>query len=254
MSILALRRSPGPVYPDLPPTLQPSAVLAAAPPSETLRSAALASLVYLLIGAAAVAASTLVKPVVIPSPPLPPAGPTIIFEPWVRPAVLVQLPSTQSSAKGSEGPLVQQPAVTAVRPDPTEPASGLPTENHRLDPPPIGVRSSGPAQPTAPSTGPGTGMAAPTVRDFTMTGLAVLHRVEPLYPDIARRARVQGAVVLLMTVDDQGLPTEVKVLEGPLVLQEVAMRAARQWRFEPARMEGRPVPASFRLTLNFSLR
>lgn len=252
MSILSLRRSPGPVYPDLPPTLQPSAVLAAAPPSETLRAAALAGLVYLLIGAAAVAASTLVKPVVMPSPPLPPAGPTFIFEPWVRPAVLVQLPSTQPSARGLEGPQVQQPAVTAVRQDPTEPASGLPTENHRLDPPPIGARSSGPAQPIAPSTGAGT--AAPTVRDFTMTGLAVLHRVEPLYPDIARRARVQGAVVLLMTVDDRGLPTEVKVLEGPLVLQEVAMRAARQWRFEPARVDGRPVPAAFRLTLNFSLR
>ncbi|MDE3034166.1 MAG: TonB family protein, partial [Acidobacteriota bacterium] len=35
---------------------------------------------------------------------------------------------------------------------------------------------------------------------------------------------------------------------------EEALRAARQWRFEPARINGQAVPASFRLTLNFRLR
>jgi protein TonB len=92
------------------------------------------------------------------------------------------------------------------------------------------------------------------IHDFSMEGLAVLHRVDPIYPELARRARLQGPVVLLMTVDERGLPIQVQVLEGAPAFHEAALQAARQWRFEPARLEGRPVAASFRLTLKFSLR
>jgi protein TonB len=87
-----------------------------------------------------------------------------------------------------------------------------------------------------------------------MTGLEVVRKVEPSYPTLARLSRIQGTVVLLMTVDEAGLPTQVQVLEGHAALQDAAVRAARQWRFVPARLEGRPVVASFRLTLKFALR
>jgi protein TonB len=92
------------------------------------------------------------------------------------------------------------------------------------------------------------------VHDFSVTGLIPVHRVDPPYPDFARRARVQGAVVLLMTVDERGLPMQVSLLDGHPALREAALQAARQWRFEPARMDGRPVTATFKLTLKFSLR
>jgi protein TonB len=82
----------------------------------------------------------------------------------------------------------------------------------------------------------------------------VLRQVEPTYPDFARRARIQGTVVLLMTVDELGQPLRVQVLEGHPVFHETAVQAARQWRFEPARVDGRPVSASFRLTLKFTMR
>ena len=92
------------------------------------------------------------------------------------------------------------------------------------------------------------------VHDFTAVGLAVLRQVDPIYPDFARRARIHGPVVLLMTVDEQGVPIQVQVLEGHVVFHEAARQAARQWRFEPARMNGQPVAAVFRLTHKFSLR
>jgi protein TonB len=82
----------------------------------------------------------------------------------------------------------------------------------------------------------------------------VLRQVDPVYPDFARRARIQGTVVLLMTVDESGQPLRVQVMEGHSVFHEAAVQAARQWRFEPARVDGHPVSASFRLTLKFSLR
>jgi protein TonB len=99
------------------------------------------------------------------------------------------------------------------------------------------------------ASGTGTG-----VHDFTSVGLAVLRQVDPIYPDFARRARIQGPVVLMMTVDDQGVPIQVQVLEGHVAFHEAARQAARQWRFEPARVNGQPVSAAFRLTLKFSLR
>jgi protein TonB len=92
------------------------------------------------------------------------------------------------------------------------------------------------------------------VHDVTSAGLGVLRQVDPAYPDFARRARIQGTVVLLMTVDELGQPLRVQVLEGHPVFHEAAVQAARQWRFEPARVEGRSVSATFRLTLKFSLR
>jgi protein TonB len=85
-------------------------------------------------------------------------------------------------------------------------------------------------------------------------GLAILHQVDPVYPELARRARIQGPVVLLMTVDEHGQPIQVQVLDGHPAFHEAAKQAARQWRFEPAQMNGRPVMAAFRLTLKFTLR
>jgi protein TonB len=87
-----------------------------------------------------------------------------------------------------------------------------------------------------------------------MNTLRILRQVDPLYPPFARMAHIQGAVVLLMTIDEQGIPADIQVIEGHMALLEEALRAARQWRFEPARADGRPVPATFKLTLNFRLK
>ena len=74
MSNLALRRGRGPAFPDLPPTLQPHAVLASAPPSDTLRAASLSGLAYLLLvgGAMAIASfapKAVLPPILQPTPP-----------------------------------------------------------------------------------------------------------------------------------------------------------------------------------------
>jgi len=117
--------------------------------------------------------------------------------------------------------------------------------------PGVGPTLPGPTVPAPGPSGPGT---SPQIHDFTASAPAILHRVDPFYPDLARRARVQGTVVLMMVVDERGVPMQVRVLDGPVALQDAALQAARQWRFEPAQMDGHPVAASFRLTLNFRLR
>lgn len=249
---VAFPRGQGPAYADLPPTLQPHVIAASAPPADRLQTVLLSGLIYCSLVAAVVALSSLAPPPVLIPPLPPPVGPTIVYDPPSYRVVLPQLTVPGGMSHGNESAPTTQPTPPSQTP-PTEAPAGLPTEDRRLDPP----AGSGPgtAVPgaTAPSGVPAVG-AGPVVHDFTSVGLAVLHRVDPFYPDFARHARIQGPVVLMMTVDEQGRPIQVQVLEGHPVFHEAAKQAARQWRFEPARMNGQPVSAAFRLTLKFSLR
>jgi TonB family protein len=95
---------------------------------------------------------------------------------------------------------------------------------------------------------------APRVYEVAFNNVKILHQVQPTYPTLCRVARIQGMVVLLMTIDPHGLPSEVRVVSGRHPsLDAEAVRAAKLWKFEPAHMNGQPVFAQFHLTLNFQL-
>ena len=81
-----------------------------------------------------------------------------------------------------------------------------------------------------------------------------VHRVDPSYTDAARKAGTTGQVVLECIVDEEGKIADVKVVRGlPEGLDQAAIDAIRQWRFEPARLDGEPVKVRFTLTINFKL-
>jgi protein TonB len=76
----------------------------------------------------------------------------------------------------------------------------------------------------------------------------------PLYTEEARRAGIQGIVILEAVVDADGTVRNVKVLKGlPMGLDKSAVDTVLTWRYEPARIEGRPVPVYFTFTISFSL-
>ncbi len=62
---------------------------------------------------------------------------------------------------------------------------------------------------------------------------AVKSRVSPVYPEIAKRMRIEGEVRLEVTVDAEGKVTDVKTVSGNRVLGTAAEDAVRKWRFEP---------------------
>jgi Ca-activated chloride channel family protein len=83
----------------------------------------------------------------------------------------------------------------------------------------------------------------------------VAHSVAPGYPEAARRARIEGAVVTELEIDEAGAVTDIKVLRGlPLGLTEKAVEAIRQWRFEPATLDGKPVATRYVQTVHFNLQ
>lgn len=63
---------------------------------------------------------------------------------------------------------------------------------------------------------------------------AVKTRVAPVYPEIARRLKIAGAVKVEATVDPEGNVKEAKAISGNRMLSPAAEEAVRKWRFAPA--------------------
>ena len=78
--------------------------------------------------------------------------------------------------------------------------------------------------------------------------------VSPVYPEVARAARVEGVVILEATIGLTGTVTDVNVLRSVRLLDEAAVAAVRQWQYTPTLLNGVPVPVIMTVTVNFSLR
>lgn len=81
-----------------------------------------------------------------------------------------------------------------------------------------------------------------------------LLRVEPTYPELAKKIGAQGLVVIECVIATDGSVRDPKVVRGahPL-LDKAALEAVRQWKFAPGRMGERPVDVLFNLTVRFEL-
>ena len=76
----------------------------------------------------------------------------------------------------------------------------------------------------------------------------------PEYTNTARRARVQGLVVLEVRVDETGRVADVEPVKMlPHGLTQQAMRAVKRFRYEPAKHRGEPVPATVEVSIRFRL-
>jgi TonB family protein len=84
--------------------------------------------------------------------------------------------------------------------------------------------------------------------------LKLIKKVEPVYPDEARKAGIEGLVVLEGTIDTEGNVSKVKVLKGENEsLNKAAAEAVKQWKYKPAILKGKPMPVNFTVTVKFSL-
>jgi TonB family protein len=79
--------------------------------------------------------------------------------------------------------------------------------------------------------------------------------VNPLYPEAARAKHINGIVILETLIDANGNVTGAHILKPlPEGLDDAAATAVKQWRFQPATLEGQPVASIFNLTVQFKLR
>ena len=82
----------------------------------------------------------------------------------------------------------------------------------------------------------------------------LVRRIDPLYPEIARQARVEGIVIIEAITDIYGRVERVKVLKSIPLLDQAASDAVRQWLYEPMVINGRPRGVIFTVTVTFKLK
>lgn len=81
----------------------------------------------------------------------------------------------------------------------------------------------------------------------------LIHRVEPQYPPEARAQNVQGSVVLIVEIHGDGSVGDIAVASGDPVLTNAAVRAVKQWRYQPYYVDGNAVESETRITVKFTL-
>jgi len=87
----------------------------------------------------------------------------------------------------------------------------------------------------------------------TMRGL-LLHKVQPVYPESARRNYIQGTVLLHAVITKEGRISELTPISGPKELIPAAIGAVQQWRYRPYVVNDEPVEVQTEITVNFQLR
>jgi TonB family protein len=75
--------------------------------------------------------------------------------------------------------------------------------------------------------------------------------VSPVYPAIARSARVAGTVVIEATIGPDGKVIDTKVVKSVPMLDQAALDAVQQWEYTPSLLNGKPVPVTVTVTINF---
>jgi protein TonB len=129
-----------------------------------------------------------------------------------------------------------------------------------------GGSGPGPAFPGGGSTIPGAGDGRPMPpappppapsRPLQISGgvmeASLIHRVQPIYPAIARFAHISGTVELRAIIGKDGTVRELEVVSGNAILAQAALAAVREWRYQPTLLSGNPVEVETRITVTFVL-
>jgi periplasmic protein TonB len=109
-----------------------------------------------------------------------------------------------------------------------------------------GGLAAGGSKPVAPAT------PLPVGGDVRQAKL--ISSTPPMYPMLAKSQHVEGNVRIDALVDESGKVSSMKVVSGPTLLQQAAMDSIRQWKYQPATLDGKAVPMHLTVTLQFRLQ
>ena len=108
--------------------------------------------------------------------------------------------------------------------------------------------------PQATCTGPDCGGSTPGPRQVHWSAVKVTRQVEPRMPSAARTmAPQQVTCVVRMSIDTRGRVTAVDPVNCPVAFRQSTTEAGLKWRFEPMRVDGQALDASFLLTVRYDI-
>jgi protein TonB len=80
----------------------------------------------------------------------------------------------------------------------------------------------------------------------------LIRQIQPVYPFLAREARVNGNVLIDCVIDEHGNVTQMKVVSGNPLLVSAALDAVAQWKYQPTLLNGQPVPVDMVVNVTFN--
>jgi protein TonB len=123
----------------------------------------------------------------------------------------------------------------------------------------LGIPSTGPGLPSSliEGTHPVMPVAIATpvrvIRTSSILEGNLIRRVQPVYPPIARTARIQGPVILVAIISKAGTIENLRALSGHPMLVPAAVDAVSQWRYRPYILNNEPIEVETQITVNFLL-
>ena len=81
----------------------------------------------------------------------------------------------------------------------------------------------------------------------------IVKKIAPVYPAEARRARIQGTVVLKVEISKSGDVEQIQLVSGHPMLAPAAIDSVKQWKYKPYLLNGEPIDVETRVTVNFTL-
>ncbi len=197
-----------------------------------------------------------------PVEPIPAAGPAVAELPTRALPVVAAHPSPPPTPEaGGAAP----PASTATQPQPRpiEPASSQASTAPSAPPTPQAAAPSPAPQQVKPAAeadqaavqAQAAGRQPESVPRVggQVQEARLIRRREPIYPPLARQARIQGVVRLEAVIGPDGRVEKVQAISGPPLLRQAAIDAVKDWVYEPSRLNGRPVRVTTQIEINFTL-
>ena len=206
----------------------------------------------------------------ITEPPIP----FIFTPPMVIDLGLDRKPPTQKQAapaplRGDDGRHTPKP-TPPTPPAPTQPPQETPSTlpppaqpQGDAGPPGVPGETDGSDQGIPGATGKGGGGDDPDaeggggVRELTaeIVRPVLVLKIDPIYPEVARIARLQGKVNVQAVIGLDGSVESAEILSSTNPLfNDAALAAVRQWKYRPATMDGRPVRVYFGVAVTFVIR
>ena len=120
---------------------------------------------------------------------------------------------------------------------------------------PLLFGSNGPAAGVAPAPPPVVKSRAngPLRMGGNVAEANLIYRVNPVYPALAKSARIQGTVEFSAIISKDGRVENLKLISGHPLLVNAARDAILQWRYRPTRLNGEPVEVMTTITVHFRL-
>jgi TonB family protein len=108
---------------------------------------------------------------------------------------------------------------------------------------------SHPAAPPPPGAFLGAGSSA-----ITASEPKLISSTRPAYPQLAKQGNVEGDVVVTADIDATGKVIAARATAGPVYLRQAAVDSVRNWKYEPANLNGKPISAQVSIKIQFRLK